>query len=144
MTKEQIFEIINGMQSPVMNVATSENGQPHTRVILLYKADEDGIVFHTSKIKSLCQQLLDNPKAEVCFLSGKYQIRVEGEFELVDDDNYKREIINHPSRAFMKGWIKEQGEDAVLDFLRVFRMKHGKSHVWTFDDNFKPKEYIIL
>lgn len=144
MTKENILELIQGMQHPVMNVATCENGQPHVRVILLYKADEDGIVFHTGKMKPLCQQLLDNPKSEVCFFSGKYQIRVDGEFELVDDDDYKREIINHPTRAFMKGWIKEQGEAAVLDFLRVFRMKHGKAHVWTFEDNFKPKEYVTL
>ena len=38
MTKEQIFELINGMQNPVMYVATSENGQPHVRGILLYSS----------------------------------------------------------------------------------------------------------
>ena len=144
MTKEQIFEIIKGMQHPIMHVATCENGQPHVRDILLFRADENGIVFHTGKMKDLCKQLLANPKSEVCFSAGKYQIRVEGEFELVDDDDFKREIINHPSRQFMKGWIAEQGEAAVLDFLRVFRMRHGKAHVWTFEDNFKPKEYITL
>ena len=53
MTKEQIFELINGMQNPVMYVATSENGQPHVRGILLYSADENGIVFHTGKFKAL-------------------------------------------------------------------------------------------
>jgi len=144
MTKEQIFELIQGMQHPMMSVATCENGQPHVRGILLYKADEDGIVFHTGKMKDLYKQLMANPKSEVSFFTGKYQIRVEGEFELVDDEDYKREIINHPSRAFLKGWIKEQGEDAVIEFIQVFRMKHGKAHVWTFEDNFKPKEYIEL
>lgn len=33
MTKEQIFELINGMQHPVMYVATSENNMPHVRGI---------------------------------------------------------------------------------------------------------------
>ena len=144
MTKEQICEIINGMKPPVMHLATSENGQPHVRDILLFSADENGIVFHTGKMKDLFKQLLANPKAEVCFSAGKYQVRVEGEFELVDDDDFKREIINHPSRKFVKAWVAEQGEAAVLDFLQVFRMKHGKAHVWTFEDNFKPKEYVIL
>lgn len=103
MTKEQIFELINGMQNPVMYVATSENGQPHVRGILLYSADENGIVFHTGKFKALHKQLQENPKAEVCFATGKYQVRVEGEFKLVDDIEFKKEIINHPSRKFRSG-----------------------------------------
>ncbi|MBO7625985.1 MAG: pyridoxamine 5'-phosphate oxidase family protein [Paludibacteraceae bacterium] len=144
MTKEQIFEIINGMQAPVMSVATVENGQPHVRGILLYKADENGIVFHTGAFKDLYKQLITDPRSEVCFNAGKYQIRVEGNFELVDDVNLKREIINHPSRKFLQGWIAEQGEQAVIDFIQVFRMQHGKAHVWTFEDNFKAKEYVTL
>jgi len=132
------------MQHPVMYVATSENGQAHVRGILLYSADENGIVFHTGNVKPLYHQLIANPKAEVCFSVGKYQIRVEGEFELVDDINFKREIVAHPSRKFLQGWIKEQGEEAFYDFFQVFRMKHGKAHVWNFENNFKPKEYITL
>ena len=95
MTKEQIFELINGMQNPVMYLATSENGQPHVRGVLLYSADENGIVFHTGKFKALHKQLQENPKAETCFATGKYQVRVEGEFKLVDDIEFKKEIINH-------------------------------------------------
>lgn len=144
MTKEQVFEIINGMQHPMMTVATVENGQPHVRGILLFRADEHGIVFHTGEFKDLYRQLMAEPRAEVCFNAGQYQIRVEGKFELVDDDDFKREIINHPSRKFLQAWVKEQGEEAVLKFIKVFRMLHGKAHVWTFEDNFKPKEYIYL
>lgn len=144
MTKEEIFNIINANLPTVMYVATSENGQPHVRGILLFRADENGIIFHTGEMKDLYRQLLANPNAEVCFESGKYQVRVEGKFELVNDDNLKREILNHPSRAFLRNWANEQGEQAVLDFLRVFRMTHGKAHVWTMEDNFKPKEYVML
>lgn len=144
MTKEEIFGIINSTQHPVMYVATSENGQPHVRGILLFRADENGIIFHTGEMKDLYRQLLANPNSEVCFACGKYQVRVEGQFELVNDDNLKREILNHPSRAFLRNWANEQGEQTVLDFLRVFRMVHGKAHVWTMEDNFKPKEYVML
>lgn len=144
MTKEQIFELINGMQHPVMYVATSENNQPHVRGILLFRADENGIIFHTGDFKPLYHQLVNNPKSEVCFSCGKYQIRVEGEFELTNDIELKREIMNHPSRAFLRKWADQQGEEAVVNFLQVFTMKHGKAHVWTFEDNFKPKEYIEL
>lgn len=144
MTKEQIFELINGMQHPVMYVATTENDQPHVRGILLFRADENGIIFHTGDFKALYHQLKTNPKTEVCFSCGKYQVRVEGEFILNNDIELKREILNHPSRAFLRKWAEEQGEQAVFDFLQVFCMKHGKAHVWCMEDNFKPKEYIEL
>ena len=71
-------------------------------------------------------------------------MRVEGEFKLVDDIEFKKEIINHPSRKFLQGWIAEQGLDAVLDFIQVYRMEHGKAQTWSFEDNFKPKEYVEL
>ncbi|MDO4462112.1 MAG: pyridoxamine 5'-phosphate oxidase family protein [Bacteroidia bacterium] len=144
MTKEEIFAIINGMEHPVMYVATVENGNPHVRGILLYKTDENGIVFHTGKSKELYHQLTANPNAEVCFVSGKYQIRVEGQFQLLNDINYKREIVAHPSRKFLQGWIKEMGEEQFFDFLQVFKMEHGKAHVWTFEDNFAPKSFVTL
>lgn len=144
MTKEEIFSLIAEMTHPVMYVATSENNQPHVRGILLYKADSEGIVFHTGKTKELYRQLIANPHAEVCFSCGKYQIRVEGNFDLVDDIDYKREIVSHPSRKFLQPWREQQGDDKFFDFLQVFRMRNGKAHVWTFEDNFKPKEYIIL
>ena len=49
MTKEELFKMMN--EHPVMYVATNENGQPHVRAILMFKADADGIVFHTGVTK---------------------------------------------------------------------------------------------
>jgi len=144
MTKNDIFELIKGMQHPVMYVSTCENNQPHVRGILLFRADENGIIFHTGDFKDLYRQLIANPKSEVCFSCGKYQVRVEGDFHLDNSIELKREILNHPSRAFLRKWANEQGEEQVINFLQVFRMKNGKAHVWTMEDNFKPKEYINL
>ena len=45
MTKEEIYKLLN--EHPVMYVSTNDNGQPRVRGILMYKADADGIVFHT-------------------------------------------------------------------------------------------------
>jgi hypothetical protein len=69
---------------------------------------------------------------------------VEGRFELVEDMALKEEIVNHPSRKFLKPWREQQGDEAFFSFLKVFRMQHGKAHVWCMEDNFKPKEYIEL
>ena len=142
MTKEELYKMMN--EHPVMHVTTNDNGQPRVRAILMFKADADGIVFHTGVTKDLHRQLLNDPRSEVCFACGKYQVRVEGCFELVEDMALKEEIVNHPSRKFLKPWREQQGDEAFFNFLKVFRMQHGKAHVWCMEDNFKPKEYIEL
>ena len=99
---------------------------------------------HPVMYVDLYRQLLADPRSEVCFACGKYQVRVEGKFELVEEMALKEEIVNHPSRKFLKPWREQQGDEAFFGFLKVFRMQHGKAHVWCMEDNFKPKEYIEL
>lgn len=58
MTKEELFKMMN--ENPVMHLATvDENGFPRVRGILMFKACEDGIIFHTELLRtftsSLCQ-----------------------------------------------------------------------------------------
>ena len=65
MSKEEIFQQLNS--HPAFHVATVEGDQPHTRAVLLYRADENGIVFHTARSKDLFSQIEKNPKAEFCF-----------------------------------------------------------------------------
>lgn len=141
MTKEELYEMMNG--SPVMHLATvDENGQPHVRGILMYKADENGIVFHTGEFKALYKQLLNNPAAEVCFsCKGGVQVRVEGRFELDESDALKEEIYYHPSRKFIRDWSTLEESKK---YLKVFRMKGGKAHAWSMADNFKEKEFVML
>ena len=46
MTKEELFKMMN--ENPVMHLATvDENGFPRVRGILMFKACEGGIIFHT-------------------------------------------------------------------------------------------------
>ena len=60
------------------------------------------------------------------------------------NEHQVEEIVNHPSRKFLKPWREQQGDEAFFGFLKVFRMQHGKAHVWCMEDNFKPKEHIEL
>ena len=141
MTKEELFKMMN--ENPVMHLATvDENGFPRVRGILMFKACEDGIIFHTGTFKELYKQLIANPNAELCFQCKGTQVRVEGKFELDESDEIFEEIYNHPSRAFVRQWGKSKEE--VKDFLKIFRLKNGRAHTWSMADNFKPKEYIDL
>lgn len=59
MNKTEIFEFLNA--NPVFHLATIDGGRPCVRGMLLYSADENGIVFHTGKMRDLHKQLTEKP-----------------------------------------------------------------------------------
>jgi uncharacterized pyridoxamine 5'-phosphate oxidase family protein len=140
MTKEEIIVFMNA--NPACHIATVENDQPRVRGVLLFKADEKGIIFHTAKFKDLHKQLIKNPDVEMCFNNfiSNTQVRVRGKARLIDDLGLKHEITNHPSRVFLKPWIEKGG----LDFLSVFRIEECKACVWTMQTNFEATKFTDL
>jgi len=144
MQKEQIFELMNN--NPTFSLATIDGETPKVRHMLLYKADKQGIIFHTGIVKEVYAQILKNPSVELCFhdVSRNIQVRVSGTLEIVDDNALKDEISNHPSRTFLQAW-KQSGtlEDFYNSFI-VFRMRDGRAVTWTMETNFAPKNEIAL
>lgn len=140
MNRQQIFEFLNA--NPVFHLATVEGDRPHVRGMLMYRADENGILFHTGTRKDLHKQLVANPHVEMSFNNGKFedlvQVRVSGSVELVEDVDLKKEIVE--ARDFMKPWVEQWG----YDFLAVYRLKNGRAAVWTFKANFEPKQFVEL
>jgi len=65
MDKNEIFNLIN--QNPVFFLAITDGDQPRVRGMLLYRADESGIIFHTGAMKDLYTQVTKNNKVELCF-----------------------------------------------------------------------------
>ncbi len=144
MEKEQIYTLMN--QNPAFFLATIDGASPRVRGMLLYKADHEGIVFHTGKMKKMYHQILTNPNAELCFVDQQSgaQVRISGELEIVEERALKEEIVAHPSRAFLRTW-KNNGE--MEDFFGTFvvmRMREGKANVWTMETNFMPAQEIQL
>jgi uncharacterized pyridoxamine 5'-phosphate oxidase family protein len=140
MDKNEIFTFINEHQA--CHLATCEDAQPHVRGILVYRADENGIVFHTGTFKDLYRQLIANPQVEFCFTNNSMQnlvqLRVSGQAVPEEDLALKKEIVE--KRDFLKPWVEEQGYNS----LAVFRLKNGRATVWTMATNFVPKTYINL
>lgn len=138
MNKEEIFKLMN--ENPAFHLATMDNDQPRVRGMLLFRADENGIIFHTAETKDVFHQIMKNPKAELCFNSPTNQIRVSGTLELVEDESLINEIYNHPSRQFLRNW-KANGIEGIL---KVFIMRHGEAVEWSFDKNFDKKVIVNL
>lgn len=144
MNKQEIFNLMN--KNPIFFLATTEGDQPRVRGMLLYKADESGIIFHTGTMKDLYNQVVNINKVELCFNDYKegVQIRVRGELEIVQDNNLKDEIAQHPSREFLKPWREQQDLQTFHEQFVVFRLKNGIAVKWTMADNFAPKNEIQL
>lgn len=140
MDKHEIQAIINS--NPAFFLATTEEGEPRVRGILLYRADDEGILFHTGGMKDVCRQLMASPAVELCFFDQQkmLQVRVRGTARLINDRELKQEIVDSPGREFLKPWVASQG----LDILEVFRVEDCQALLWTMATNFEPKEPVRI
>jgi pyridoxamine 5'-phosphate oxidase len=136
MNREEIVTFLNA--NPGCHLATLENNQPRVRGMFMYRADEQGIIFHTGDFKSLYSQLLGNKKVEICFNSPDTQVRVEGIAEITNDANLKTEILE--ARPWLKPLMGEKGGDALV----VFRIIDCKAAVWSMEANLEPTTYTNL
>lgn len=138
MTKEELYDVMNANMG--FHLATTCDGKPYVRGMFLFRADENGIIFHTNKDKEVYSQLKANPNVELCFNSPEMQVRVAGVAEEITSDAILEEIKAHPTRQFMQKW-KEMG---INPEIGVFCVKEGVACTWTMMTNFDPKEYIQL
>jgi len=138
MTKNEVFEFIRN--NPVFALATSEDNKPHVRMMLLYRADDNGIIFNTGENKDLYRQLSSNEVVELCFYNAEQglQIRISGSVEEIEDLELKKQVVK--DFPFLKEWVDREGYDVLV----VYCLKAGKATTWTMETNFKPKEHINL
>lgn len=140
MTREEIYAFMNA--NPVCHLATVEGGKPHVRGMMLYRADANGIVLHSGKMKDLHRQLTANPAVELCFHNADFnnllQVRVSGTAQVVEDLDLKKEIVGQ--RQFLKAWVEQAGYEPMA----VYRVAAGVAVTWSFATNLAPKEPVKL
>jgi uncharacterized pyridoxamine 5'-phosphate oxidase family protein len=138
MTREEIFEFIRA--NPLFALATSQDNKPHTRTMMLYRSDENGIIFTTGENKDVHKQLTVNPQVEMCFYNSQQglQVRISGTVEVLEDIQIKKRVVE--DYPFLKQWVDREGYDVLI----VYCLKAGRAVTWTMETNFKPKQYIQL
>ena len=133
MTREEIWKFLNA--HPMCHLATLENGRPRVRGMLLYRAGEQGLIFHTGAGKALAKQVAAGAPVEACFNSPDTQVRVAGVVQVADDMALKKEIV--AARPFLQPWVAKHGYDLIV----VFRVVQCEAAVWTMATNFVPTAY---
>ena len=138
MTKEEVLEFIT--KNPVFSLATIDGSRPRTRMIMMYRGDENGIIFSTGRDKDVNKQLQANSAVQMCFYGHEQnrQVRIEGAAEAVDDLELKKQIVE--DFPFLKPWIEAQGYEVLI----TYRVQNAKATTWTMETNELPKEYVQL
>ncbi|MHC4154872.1 MAG: pyridoxamine 5'-phosphate oxidase family protein [Planctomycetota bacterium] len=138
MTREEVFKFIK--ENPVFSLASAEDNKPHVRIMMLYRADENGVIFNTGENKDVHRQLTANPQVEMCFYNAEQgrQVRISGTVEVLEDLELKKRVVaDYP---FLKEWVDREGYEVLI----VYRLSKGKATTWTMETNFQPKEYVQL
>jgi uncharacterized pyridoxamine 5'-phosphate oxidase family protein len=138
MTKEEVLEF--AAKNPMFSLATTDANQPRARMMMVCKADQNGILFSTGRDKDVNKQLQANPAVEMCFYSAEenLQVRIEGTVEMLDDLELKKEVVE--KFPFLKPWVEIQGYEVMV----TYRLQNGKATTWTMETAFEPKQYIQL
>lgn len=103
-------------QPNAMTIATSSlDGQPTARIVLLKEFDERGFVFYTNYKSRKGQQLTTNHWAALVFWWAELerQIRIEGQVELVSEQDSDRYFQSRPRDSQLGAWVSPQSE--VID-----------------------------
>lgn len=144
---EQLVEILKfANQNPSSWLATCDDNVPFVRGMLLWFADETGLYYHTGRSKSLYQQIIKNPRAEVAFIRNAdspdfEMLRVNGTVEIVEDKELRKRLLQERS------WIKDNIERSGVDTdLVIFRIVKGTAHIfnmsWNCKEDQAPRVYF--
>lgn len=133
MTSSQILQFIK--DNPVFYLATCVDNEPRVRVMRLYQADGDGIIFNTSSRKSLHKQLQANPAVELCFYDDRegMQVRIRGKVHLVEDPKIRNEMVE--KNPVLTAIVFSRTEER----MEIYRLRQGMAKVWKMDEYFQLK-----
>jgi pyridoxamine 5'-phosphate oxidase len=123
----------------ICHVATADGNQPRVRAFGMWFADDKGFFFQTESVKSICKQLKNNNRVELCFYAPGPDVgtmmRVTGKAEFVDDAVLKSKAL--ADRPFLKAMGIKGPEDPLL---AIFRVYSGEAYFWTMANNMKEAE----
>lgn len=107
-------------------LATSEEGQPHVRPFGAVCEFEGKLYIVTNNQKKVYQQMLKNPKVELCGMYKGTWIRVEGEVEL-DLRREARVAMMEASRAALQSMYNVDD-----NLMVVFAFTKGTATIYSF------------
>jgi len=135
MNLNSIMEFIS--QNPVCTIATVDKEQPHVRAFLTNIIDNK-IYFTTSLDKQVGQQIIQNQKSELCYLSSDFSVmlRITTTLDILDDKVLKQHLID--TKPYLKHF---RVDDPTFILFSLFK---SKARFWKLEDNLKEEGLEIF
>ena len=115
-------------------LATQENDQPRVRPFGTIHIFEDKLYIQTGAKKDVYNQIMKNPKFEICAFNGENWLRLEGKLEQDDRIEAKKSMLDaYPE---LRRMYDENNPDTIVFFI--------KEAVATFASFGKESETIKL
>jgi pyridoxamine 5'-phosphate oxidase len=95
-----------------MTLATTTNGKPSARIVLLKDFDTRGFVFYTNYNSYKGQDLSENPQASLVFWWAELerQVRICGRVEKVSENESDEYFYSRPLNSRLGAWASNQSE----------------------------------
>lgn len=138
MSKEEVLSFVR--ENPACFIATMDGDQPRVRGFLAVLFNDGNIYFTTGTMKSVYDQLVKNPKVELCFPSRDFgkTLRISGKIEFVDDREKKEQLTNE--RDYLKPFRGKADDPRFI----LLRLSHGKARFWTIEQNMREHEIPVI
>src|SRR5512145_302112 len=138
MSKEDVLSFVR--ENPVCFIATMDGDQPRVRGFLAVLFDDGSIYFTTGTMKRVYDQLVENPKVELCFASRDFRktLRISGKIEIVDDRAKKKQLLDE------RDYLRHFGGKVDDPRFKLLRLSKGKAHFWTIEQNMREKEIPVV
>ena len=104
-----------------MTLATSDNGQPQARIVLLKKIDNNGFIFFSNNDSTKGKAITANNKVALLFFWNQLerQVRIEGNIEILDAsiarDYYYQRNLNSQYSCFVSNQSQVVADRKTLE-----------------------------
>jgi uncharacterized pyridoxamine 5'-phosphate oxidase family protein len=139
MTRQELNDFVNA--NLFAQLATVDQGRPRVRTMHVFRADAQGILFHTGVAKSLHAQLLADPRVELCFTSADRgrQVRVAGRAMKVEDDALWQQVLG--ARRYLRHMLVEGEPRGGLALFRVLDLEVAD---WSMTANREEARFVKI
>jgi len=128
--------IENKLEEPTaMTLATSENGCPDSRIVLLKELNSEGFIFFTNYNSTKGRQIKKNRQAALNFFWSKLerQVRVKGTVSLLSERESTDYFRARPRESQLGAWASEQSSEIKNRDILETRFRH-------YQEAFRDKE----
>ncbi|MFK7997251.1 MAG: pyridoxamine 5'-phosphate oxidase [Granulosicoccus sp.] len=124
------------LDATAMTLCTADrSGQPHSRVVLLKKFDENGFVWYTYQESDKARQLSENPKASLLFYwcALERQVRIEGTVTKLDPTEADEYFYSRPEGSRFSAAASVQSQP--VDSREILEQRVAQLHAQHPDGN---------